>query len=140
MTKILIVDDQKNKVDTLVSLIQKIGQIEIVTPIIPRQIRGYFPDKETVMQFLAQTPDLSVFAAIFQDRNLGDCYGEDLLPIYRGRGYKGPIIAFTASDWEKYKEYIESDKRNGFKDVFPWGKGTNEQEQLEFLRKYLSSS
>src|SRR5574341_1685150 len=138
MKKILVVDDLKTKTDTLADLVKKLDpegkNFELVMPITPRTSEQDCADESRIIDSLNGTPDLNIYAAIIQDKNLGDCKGYELLREYRKRNYKGPIILFTASDWSWYKDDAKHDIARGFTDVFPWN--TSEQEQLDFLKKY----
>ncbi len=136
MKEILVVDDSKQKIEKLSELIRKFDANRNLCKITAPELKYEREDnREKVIQFLDSLADINIFAVIFQDKNAG-FYGPAFLDEYKRRGYKGSIIMFTASDWSWYKEDAKHDIERGFTDVFPWN--TPEQEQLSFLRKYLS--
>lgn len=142
MKRILVVDDLEMKVARLrqiFSIVDPEGRYEFVLPITPRATEtGTCDDGATVLGFLSREGGrIKEFSIIFQDKNLAQIKGADLIPQYRKHGYEGPIILYTASPWSWYQEHAPFDKQQGFTDVFPWGEEL-EREQVAFIRRYLN--
>jgi len=142
MKNILVVDDAEKKVKKLRELLGELDpageKYNLVVPITPRpNSEGAYDDKGTIYSFL-DTQGLNDISVIFQEHNLSNVKGHELVPVYREREYRGPIISFTASDWSWYQKlsFASTDLALGFTAVFPWGDKFKE-EQLEFLRENL---
>lgn len=144
MARILLVDDQESKVDKLQELVSKLDPLghnhTLITPITPRESGNIdHDDHVTVLDFLNRT-GIKNIDIIFQDINLGRGFeGKELIPEYRARGYRGPIIAYTATKFESLAIYELTEKGHqaqGFTSTFPWGDKL-EAEQIEFMRDLL---
>ncbi|MFH1133766.1 MAG: hypothetical protein V1735_04695 [Nanoarchaeota archaeon] len=138
MSKVLIVDDSVSKVGTLFALFRELDsgkRYELVTAIEPRAECGDHDDRGTVLRFL-DAGGLEDVVAIFQDKNLSGVEGHELAREYLRRGFQGPIIQFTASDWNWYQADARFQLNLGYTAVFPWGEDVR-PEQVRFMLEHF---